>query len=121
MEPKGSLPCSQKPTTGPYHESDKSSPYISVFLRLGRSALCNISQEATRICLTVRSFSPLKANPQAGEPPLVGSPRSFYSIYLQYPPYLEAVSSIRNLRTRHAVVTRDILFKEYFHPLRKNY
>jgi hypothetical protein len=30
-----------------------------------------------------------------------------YSIYFQLPPYLEAVSSIRSLRTRHAVVTRD--------------
>jgi hypothetical protein len=24
MEPEGSLPCSQKPSTGPYHEPDKS-------------------------------------------------------------------------------------------------
>jgi hypothetical protein len=26
MEPEGSLPCSQQPTTVPYHEADKSSP-----------------------------------------------------------------------------------------------
>jgi hypothetical protein len=27
MEHQGSLPCSQGPSTGPYHEPDESSPY----------------------------------------------------------------------------------------------
>jgi hypothetical protein len=48
-------------------------------------------------------------NPQAGGPPPVGSPRLLIQYIRRYPPYLEAVSSIRNLRTRHAVVTGDPL------------
>jgi hypothetical protein len=45
-------------------------------------------------------------NPQAGWSPLVGCPELLIQYIRSYPPYLEAVSSIRNLRTRHAVVTR---------------
>jgi hypothetical protein len=48
-------------------------------------------------------------NPQAGEPPTVGCPRLLIQYIRSYPPYLEAVSSIRNPRTRHAVVTVDPL------------
>jgi hypothetical protein len=38
MEPEGSLPYSQEPSTGPYPEPDKSNPYhpMSIFFRLGR-------------------------------------------------------------------------------------
>jgi hypothetical protein len=46
-------------------------------------------------------------NPQAGGPPLVGRPRLAYSIYSQLPSIPGGLPSIRNLRTRHAVVTRD--------------
>jgi hypothetical protein len=44
---------------------------------------------------------------QAGGPPLVGCTRLLIQYIRVYPPYLEVVSSIRKLRTRHAVVTRD--------------
>jgi hypothetical protein len=37
----------------------------------------------------------------------VGCPRLRIQYIRSYPPYLEGVSSIRNLRTRHAVVTKD--------------
>ncbi|KAJ4446561.1 hypothetical protein ANN_13258 [Periplaneta americana] len=43
-------------------------------------------------------------NPQAGGPPLIGCPRLLIQYIRSYPPYLEAVSSIRNLRKRHAMV-----------------
>jgi hypothetical protein len=48
-------------------------------------------------------------HPQAGGPPPVGCPRRRIQYNRSYPPNLEAVSSIVNLRTRHAVVTRDPL------------
>jgi hypothetical protein len=47
-------------------------------------------------------------------PKLEGHPLSavrdyLFNIFAVTPPYLESLSSIRNLRTRHAVVTRDPL------------
>jgi hypothetical protein len=48
-------------------------------------------------------------NPQAAGPSTVGCPRLLIQYIRNYPPYLEAVSSIRNPRTRHAVVTVDPL------------
>jgi hypothetical protein len=48
-------------------------------------------------------------NPKAEGPPFVGCPQLLIPYIYTYPPYLEAVSSIYNLRRRHAVVTRDPL------------
>jgi hypothetical protein len=48
-------------------------------------------------------------NPQARGPPSVGCPLLLIQYIRSYPPYLETVSSIRNPRTCHAVVTRDPL------------
>jgi hypothetical protein len=45
-------------------------------------------------------------NLTAGGPPFFGCPRPLQYIR-DYLPYLEVVSSIRNLRTRHAVLTGD--------------
>jgi hypothetical protein len=53
-------------------------------------------------------------NPKAGEPSLVGCPRLLNQYIRSYSPHLEAVSFIRNLRTRHAVVTRDPLNMDLF-------
>jgi hypothetical protein len=48
-------------------------------------------------------------NPQAEGPPLVGCQRLLIQYIRSYTPYLEAFSSIHNLRTRSAVVTRGPL------------
>jgi hypothetical protein len=48
-------------------------------------------------------------NPQAGGSPLVGCPLLLIHYIRSCPPYLEATTSFRNLRPRHAVVTRDPL------------
>jgi hypothetical protein len=86
MEPECSLPCSQQPAKS---EVLVTFQHAVFFLRWG-----------------VVSPPP---NPQAGRQPVVGCPRLLIQYIRSYPPYLEAVSSIRNLRTRHAVVTRDSL------------
>jgi hypothetical protein len=55
-------------------------------------------------------------NLQAGGPSLVGCPRLLIQYIRSYPPY--HVSSIRNLRTRHAVVmTRDPPNMGFFYNL----
>jgi hypothetical protein len=66
-------------------------------------------------------FAP-RPTPQAGGPPLVGCPRLLIQYIRSYPPYLEGVSSIRNLRTRPVVVTGVTgswrkLHNEEFHNL----
>jgi hypothetical protein len=55
--------------------------------------------------LTARSFSRPSPNPEAGGLPNVGCPRQLIQYIRSYPSCLEAVSSIRNPRTRHTVVT----------------
>jgi hypothetical protein len=84
--------------------------FITVFTRAlhwslsSRSeASCGVSWQAYFLRWVV---SPTP-NPQAGGPPLVGCPRLLVQYIRSYPPKLEGVSSIRNLRTRHAVMTRD--------------
>jgi len=44
-------------------------------------------------------------NLKATGPPLVDCPRLFIQCTRSYPPYLEAVSSIHNLRTRHTLMS----------------
>jgi hypothetical protein len=135
-EPEGSSPCSQQPSTGSYPEPVRSIHTIPSYLSkidfnivhpptswsskwslsfwLSHQRLDPLSNESVHIrgflwifvTITVRSCSPTP-NPQAGGPPLVGCPRLLIQYIRSYPLNLEADSSIRNLRTRHTVVTRD--------------
>jgi hypothetical protein len=49
------------------------------------------------------------AQPQAGGPSLVGCQRLLIQNVCSFPLYLETVSCIRNLKTRHAMMTSDPL------------
>jgi hypothetical protein len=47
-----------------------------------------------------------RSTPKLEDHPLSSVRDCLFNIFAVTPPYLEGVSSIRNLRTRHAVVTR---------------
>jgi hypothetical protein len=84
---------------------------MSIFLSLG-----HLSKESAQVqgpswhfitSLFLQWVVSPTPNPQAGGPPLDGCLQLEY--ICSYLPYLEAVSSIHNLRMRHAMVTRDPL------------
>jgi hypothetical protein len=66
------------------------------FLVIFRNKLIFYSEELLAPCST-----------RAGAPPLVGCQLLLIQYIHSYPPYLEDISSICNLRMRHALVTRD--------------
>jgi hypothetical protein len=70
------------------------------------SDFCFLWSFVTSLFFTVRTCYPHAQPPSCRNTPCRLSATA-YSIYSQVPSYLEAVSSIRNLRTRHAVVTWD--------------
>jgi hypothetical protein len=120
MEPEGSLPCSQQPATCPcLKQQDRSGPWLSqptfrISILILSSRLSWLFRNMIK-CLWwwIDSTS---CNLQAGGPPLAGCPRSAYSIYPQLPFISGGRSSIRNLRTRHAVVRscRKLVFRIIF-------
>jgi hypothetical protein len=77
-----------------------------IFFRRGRLSKESVQGPLWSIVTRWGLLSPMP-NPQAGGPPLVGCPRLLIQYIRSYPTYLGAVSFIRILRTRHAVVTRD--------------
>jgi hypothetical protein len=54
-----------------------------------------------------KEFLAPRPTPKLEDPTMSAVLDCLFNIFPSYAPYLEAVSSIRNLRTRHAVVTRD--------------
>jgi hypothetical protein len=87
---------------------------MSFFLSLGRLSKESVEVRGplwhfvTSLFLWRGVVSPTP-NLQAGGLPLVNCPWLFIQYICSYPPYLEAIPSIRNVRTRHAVVTKDPL------------
>jgi hypothetical protein len=85
---------------------------MSIFLSVGHSSKESVQAPGrlwhfvTRLFFMARSCWP-QALPPAGGPTLVGCPRLLIQYIRCYLPYLEAVSSVRGLRKRHVVVTRD--------------
>jgi hypothetical protein len=112
-EPESSIPCSQEASTGPYPEPYQSNPLHRSCIQGIRPGPRLLVYFRNRLFLRWGVVSPTP-NPQAGGPPLVSCPRLFIQNIRSWPPILEGVSSIRNLRTRHAVVTRDPPHMDYF-------
>jgi hypothetical protein len=107
MEPEGSLWCSQELSTAPYPEPDRSSPLLRSFIQ----EIC----PGPRLLMSFRNKLTFYGEDRSAPrptPKLEGHPlsavRDCLCIYIRsYPSYMEAVSSISNLGTRHAVVTRE--------------
>jgi hypothetical protein len=95
MEPEGSLPCSQEPSTGPYPEPDQFNQYYSVVSLL----ISILKYFVTRFFLRGGVFYP-HVQPSSWRPTPCRLSATAYLLYSQLP-------SIRIPRTRHAVVTRD--------------
>jgi hypothetical protein len=91
MKPESSLPHSQVPDTCPY-QSISPGPRLSVWIF------------SNNICFYGEELLAPRPTPQAGGQPLAGCPRLLIQYIRSYPPHWGR-SSIRNLRTRHAVVT----------------
>jgi hypothetical protein len=105
MEPEGSLSCSQKPSTGPYPDAEQFNPYRSFIQKISHGPRLLVVFR-NKIIFYGELLAP-RQNPKLEDHSLVGCPLLLIQYIRRYPPYQEVVSSIHNLRTRHAVMTRD--------------
>jgi hypothetical protein len=48
----------------------------------------------------------ITSNPKAGGPPFIGCPWLLIQYFPSYPPYLETVSLVRNLKACQAIMAR---------------
>jgi hypothetical protein len=89
MEPEGSLPCSQEPSTGPYAESNESSSYrlslflfwlqvVSVFLFLNQVSFLRVTRE--HLALSIRR----RCSMYAAHSLLLGLALTYFSSYLPH-------------------------------------
>jgi hypothetical protein len=88
MEPEGSLPCSQEPSTGPYSEPDQPNPYIH-FLSLRSLSKVSVQVRGflntfvTRLFFYGEELLAPHPTPKLDDHPL--STANAYSIYSQLP------------------------------------
>ena len=116
MEPEGSLPHSQVPATCPYPEPARSSPYPHIPFSEGPSSLLRSYQSVSpdpRLCLSILRSKILfnreellapRPTPKLEDRPLSTVQDLLFNI-LAATIHIGGRSSIRNLRTRHTLVT----------------
>jgi hypothetical protein len=61
MEPKGSLLCSQEPSTGPYPEPDRSSPYHPILSKIHFNIYLHLGLPSGLFSSSFLLFSPIGA------------------------------------------------------------
>ena len=101
MEPEGSLPYSQVPATCPY-------PIVTVQVR-GFTCLCFVTYVFT---VSEELLAP-RPTPNLEDHPLLAVRDCLFNIFAATL-HIGGRSSIRNLRTRHAVVTGTHLSRSTF-------
>jgi hypothetical protein len=131
MEPEVLMPYSQGPATGPYPEPDESSPhpqpvYLYISPSMPRSSVRSFPftfsdihfpsprssqwiRPIPRPCVTFCNKMDFYGEELLAPRPIpnleIGWLRLLIPYIRSYPPWLEAVSSIRNPRTRHTMAT----------------
>jgi hypothetical protein len=86
-------------------------PFISLKINLPKQPVLirgSLWHFVTSLFIYGDELAPQPTSQLGGGASLVGCPRLLIEYTSSYPPYLEAATSVRNLTTRHAVVTSDL-------------